>query len=178
MFAEKQSHRQGSVTQVFAKSRLLESAKRCSHISLVVRVDEHSACLQFVTDIQGLVDILGEDTRGQAKFCGIGPRQHRIHVPVGEIQGSLRDSQNDDLGTGDKARSEFASTKLLALLIPTYEILEGKKNCVEARARQKEKQAAEQKSEVTGHRHVTEQIWAWALMQGWTPERQLRAEVD
>lgn len=42
---------QGCLSQVFAKSRLLEPSEGSSHVGLVVCVDEYGACLQLVTDV-------------------------------------------------------------------------------------------------------------------------------
>ena len=46
-----------SLTQVFAKSRLLESSKGSGYIGLVVSVDKHRPSLQLVTHMQCLVSV-------------------------------------------------------------------------------------------------------------------------
>lgn len=51
----------GFLTQIFSKARLFEASERCSHISLVVGVDENGACIQPFTNVQSFADVSCED---------------------------------------------------------------------------------------------------------------------
>lgn len=70
------------LTEIFSKSRLLETSEWRSHICFVVRVDKDGSSIQVVRYIHGFVDVGGEDARCQAILCTIGTLQHAINIPV------------------------------------------------------------------------------------------------
>lgn len=73
----------GVLTQVFAKTRLLEASKRGRHVRLVVGVDENCAGVQLFTDVKRFTDVTRENPRSQAVLRVIGPPQHLIHLTSG-----------------------------------------------------------------------------------------------
>lgn len=70
-----------SLTQVFAKARLLEASEGRSDVRLVVGVDEHGAGVEPLADVQSLADVPGENPGRQAVLCGVGSPQDVVHLP-------------------------------------------------------------------------------------------------
>lgn len=70
----------GLLPQILAESGHLEAAKRCRHVRLVVRIDEHGSGLDFLRKSERPTDILGEDSRGQTEFGVVRPRDHLIDI--------------------------------------------------------------------------------------------------
>lgn len=71
------------LTEVFAEAGLLEASEGRGHVGLVVGVDEDGPSLQALAHVHGLVDVPGEDSRGQAVLCVVGPLQNSFHIPAG-----------------------------------------------------------------------------------------------
>lgn len=69
-----------TLTKVFPKPGLFEASKGSRHIRFVVGVDEHGSRLQPLTHVHGLVNVTGEDSRGQAELCVICSAQHSIYI--------------------------------------------------------------------------------------------------
>jgi len=67
-------------TQIFAKTRLLETAKRCRHVGFVVAVDENRSSLQIFRHSHHFADVVAKNARRQAVFCGIGSSQNVFNV--------------------------------------------------------------------------------------------------
>lgn len=71
-----------SLTQVFAKARLFEASEGRSHVGLVVGVDEDSASVEPLTDVQCLADVPGKNAGRQTVLGCVGPSQNVVHFPV------------------------------------------------------------------------------------------------
>lgn len=68
------------LTEVLSESGLFEASERSRHVGFVVGVDENGSCLQSLAYIHGLIDITGEDPRGQTELCVIGSSKNIIHI--------------------------------------------------------------------------------------------------
>jgi len=64
---------------------LLESSEGSRYVRLVVDVDEHSAGFDAIGETEGLSNVLGKDTTGQAVLRSIGPLHQGIHVAAVEL---------------------------------------------------------------------------------------------
>ena len=50
-----------------------------------LHIDEASSSIEVFADIERLVDILGEHSRGEPVFRVVGPLHHPLHVPSVEL---------------------------------------------------------------------------------------------
>src|SRR5580704_9786775 len=65
---------------VAADARLLVAAERRGDVAAVVGVDPHRAGTQALGELEGLVDVRGEDRRSQAVYRVVGDAQRLLGV--------------------------------------------------------------------------------------------------
>src|ERR1700687_3215569 len=82
---------------VAANARLLITAERRGDVAAVVGVDPHRAGAQSLGELEGLVDVRGEDRRSESVDRVVGDAQRLLGV----LHGDDREHRAEDLLLGD-----------------------------------------------------------------------------